>query len=729
MSWLQKLYETYEYCSRSGSTELGAVPAPVGQMIQFVQAEMMIDQLGNVLHVRALPRTSNEGTRSPQETLIPCTEDSQNRTRAACAHPLFDKLEYMAGDFFDYAWIKEKQLRSDAPPKNEDGENNQKRVQEIKAAHEAYLQGLDELCKFSIERNGADCAVTKQLTAIRDYLQKGTLVADLIRQNLLRGDIDGHKVFIDKPKTNTYELYENMPPNVNVSSIFVRIAVHVAGDPNGKIWELPEFWRTYAEFYETKTAKTRKTDLCYVQGINMVPAEKHRGQITSRASKSKIISSNDTENFTFRGRFSDAEEAFCIGYETSQKALNTLSWLIDRQSWRRSDQAYVIWGTKGEKIPNVLSDTSELTNDPEDDLAMPQSTDGPSDMSDDPEDDYVWTPVPDTSQGFAQRLISAMNGYRKDLNDSAQVVMMGVNSATDGQGRLAVTYYQEVTGSDFLERVQHWHETCVWFHRYKRKKTDKTRPDGRPVYKMVPFLGAPAPIDIIEAAYQTSREVPVADALVKATMDRLVPCILEKRPIPRDIVQTLFYRACNPMVNYNYDKIRTVACAMICKWFNDESERKKSTNKEKVSMSVSLDYPDRSFQFGRLLACAQNLESYVNWLERENRTTNAERMMHQFSKKPMRTFWLLKEKLQPYEMKLQKQRPKVKLQLETEMNAITAKLGDWIESGEINKPLTELFIIGYSCQMEEIRKKIVDIKEQKSQKNTLSDEENETNDQ
>ena len=725
MSWLQKLYETYEYCSKNKSCEFASLPAPVGQMIRSVHVELMIDLQGNMLNARVLSPFSAVGERSEQETLIPCTEDSQNRTNAPCANPLFDQLEYIAGDYFDYEWIKEKQPKLEEEHKADDDDKKQKRKEKIEEAHVKYMTDLDKLCAFCLEQNGAESNVTMQLVAIRDYLKKNTLIADLLKQGLLRGDLVTHKVFIDKKKEKPYELYEVMrQKNKKVSDAFIRIAVHISGELENKIWEMPDFWETYAKFYESIIVKNRKPDLCYVQGKVMLPAEKHRGQITSRVSKAKIISSNDSSNYTFRGRFSDADEAFCIGYETSQKALNTLSWLVERQSWRRSDQAYVIWGTKDENIPKVFSDTDELVNAGEEFASKTQATNTPAEMSDDPDDEYDWVSAPNTSAGFAERLISTMNGYKKDLNDSAQVVMLGLNSATDG--RLAVTYYQEITGSDFLARVQNWHETCQWFHSYKMKKTGDIRPDGTPVYKKISFWGAPAPIDIIEAAYRTSYEVPVADSLVKATMDRLIPCILEKRPIPKDIVQTLFHRACNPMVNYNYDKIRTVACAVICKSFNDELEHKNSTDKEKVSMSVSLDYPDRSFQFGRLLACAQNLESYVNWLEGENRSTNAERMMHQFSKKPMKTFDVLKRQLLPYEMKLQKQRPHIKTQIEGEMNAILTRLSDWMD--DVNKPLTELFIIGYSRQMEEIRKNIADAMERKAQKKALSDEENMIND-
>ena len=43
-------------------------------------------------------------------------------------------------------------------------------------------------------------------------------------------------------------------------------------------------------------------------------------KIRNEGDGAKLISSNDEQNFTFRGRFSDKSQAFSIGYEDSQKA-------------------------------------------------------------------------------------------------------------------------------------------------------------------------------------------------------------------------------------------------------------------------------------------------------------------------------------------------------------------------------------------------------------------------
>ena len=47
-------------------------------------------------------------------------------------------------------------------------------------------------------------------------------------------------------------------------------------------------------------------------------------KIRNEGDGAKLISANDSQNFTYRGRFTSKEEAFAVGNETSQKAHNAL---------------------------------------------------------------------------------------------------------------------------------------------------------------------------------------------------------------------------------------------------------------------------------------------------------------------------------------------------------------------------------------------------------------------
>ena len=46
-------------------------------------------------------------------------------------------------------------------------------------------------------------------------------------------------------------------------------------------------------------------------------------------------------------------------------------------------------------------------------------------------------------------------GYRSQFELNDQIVVMGLDSATTG--RMGVTYYRELLGSEFFQRFEDWH--------------------------------------------------------------------------------------------------------------------------------------------------------------------------------------------------------------------------------------------------------------------------------
>ena len=109
MGWIRRCYDTYERnrsevgraCMRSERE----VPMllPVAHTTQKVQVEVALSQEGEFWSARVL---------RPDETttVIPCTEESSARTSGAVAHPLVDKLQYIAGDYSTYGGNKKETL-------------------------------------------------------------------------------------------------------------------------------------------------------------------------------------------------------------------------------------------------------------------------------------------------------------------------------------------------------------------------------------------------------------------------------------------------------------------------------------------------------------------------------------------------------------------------------------------------------------------------------------------
>src|SRR5690606_27197769 len=104
----------------------------------------------------------------------------------------------------------------------------------------------------------------------------------------------------------------------------------------------------------------------------------------------------------------------------------------------------------------------------------------------------------------------------------------------------------------YLDRLQQWHESCAWEHRYRKNKES-----------FISFFGAPATIDIAFAAYGSR----ASEKVVKGLMERMLPCIIDMRSLPVDIVRSAYHRASNPvsMERWEWDKTLSIACALIRK--------------------------------------------------------------------------------------------------------------------------------------------------------------------
>jgi CRISPR-associated protein Csd1 len=159
---------------------------------------------------------------------------------------------------------------------------------------------------------------------------------------------------------------------------------------------------------------------------------------------------------------------------------------------------------------------------------------------------------------------------------------------------MAIRFYRELTGSEFLDRVQSWHDVndgCTWYQRLDKDMV---------------FFGAPSPRDIAEAAYGVYREekgqrtLHIDEKLRRATVERLLPCIVDGTPIPRDLVESCVRRASNRngFELWEWENALGIACALY-----------RYRNKERrYSMTLERDRKTRDYLYGRLLALAERME-------------------------------------------------------------------------------------------------------------------------
>jgi len=104
-----------------------------------------------------------------------------------------------------------------------------------------------------------------------------------------------------------------------------------------------------------------------LSGKESVIAENHPKGIVAKYFNSKLVSANDKDNFTYRGRFIDARQALTIGYEASQYAHNALIWLSRNQSvsFIAGGRTFICWNPEGCRIPNVCGNLFDVNKDNE----------------------------------------------------------------------------------------------------------------------------------------------------------------------------------------------------------------------------------------------------------------------------------------------------------------------------------------------------------------------------
>ncbi len=647
MSWIQTLYDTYENCkSEIGVIKEGKIPLlPLFHTLQQAQIEAVIDTEGRWCPGRAVVLTDKKD----MVTIIPCTEKSAIRTSGPEPHPLFDKLKYIAGDYGTY-W------------------------DEKISCYKDYIAQLSDWC--------ASPYAHPKVSAVLKYLKKGTLIRDLIADQILYADESGRLL------SKWLEEEEETPPIFKVcakdqADAFVRFQVIPADgseDAHCRLWEDKSVWKSYMDFQASQPAAC---EVCYVRGEKLPVAVSSPKFIRRPGDGAKLISGNDSSGFTFRGRFSDAGQALCIGRETTEKAHSALKWLISRQAYINGDQVVLAFGTNGEKIPDPCSSALDLL------------------LGTQPE-----TPLVSTKEEFAARLRKAIAGYGCNLKDGEKAVVLGLDSATPG--RLSIFYYRETRAADFLHRIESWHKTCSWqLYDFKRAPSDQST---KAKTVMVPYVGAPSPKEIADAAYGRN----AGDKLKKNTVERLLPCIIDGARLPADLMHSAARRASNPIAieAWEQPKILGVACALIRKYYNDKANHKQMkdpTYKEVWKMGLDTNENNREYLFGRALAYAQQIEGFALSLGEDKRVTNAERLQTAFSQHPAKTWMVLDRQLRPYYQRLGVRANHYR----EEMNEVLSRIPREEFS---NKPLSELYLLGYACQMQQFQD---EKKERMNQKNKL----------
>ncbi|WP_322181688.1 type I-C CRISPR-associated protein Cas8c/Csd1 [Neglectibacter caecimuris] len=464
-----------------------------------------------------------------------------------------------------------------------------------------------------------------KLTAILRYIQGETILSDLSRCELITVTETG------------------APEN---EKLLVRWVVNGLGEQSGPCWRDRSLMQCFTRYYHSKL-EAEAPVFCMVSGQSEAPATQHPKGVVSLNGNAKLISANDSHGFTYRGRFSEPSQAATVSYIASQKAHNALRWLVANEGVIFGERTFLCWNPAGKRTPMIHS-------------SMQRGQENGTKAA--------------TLTEYRQQLKNALAGWKQELPDTSEVIVTAFDAATTG--RLAVTCYSEFQASDYLERLFHWEDTCLW--------------------ENFQFgIQSPSLYAIVNRAFGVPRngKVETDPKILGQQMQRLISYRLNGAFFPLDMEKSLVERASNLLLYeekkfYEYSQRKELlftACAVIRKYRYDHF-------KEEWDMALDQENKDRSYLFGRLLAIAEIVEQSTYQGE-DARETNAMRFQKTFSLRPMATWRLLEEKLRPYYKQL---KPGLSGYYKKLTQEITALLDP--KDPELNKKLEDVYLLGYYHQ-------------------------------
>lgn len=592
MSLFANLLKTYDNYVKieSDCLEKDFPMLPLSHIRRNLDIEVTIDIDGNFVDARILQRENAKGNETGIPLIIPITIEAAKRTSGVAPCPLNDNLKYIAPIF------------------------NTK-------AYEAYIKLLSEW----EESEYGDI----KLTAVRKYVENKTIINDLVNSGIIKNISEASKF---DTKSISWVV---VGTSRDIDSCCMDSILH-------KKWH---------DYYSNKLSKEDNSKvLSMFTGDYTVSTDTFPKSMFKRIDVSaKIITSNaNGENdFVFRERFTNADEAMTIGYEDTQKVYSMLEWLVGSQKTSISvgNSQYVFWNPEGKNNKRPINPFKPIVN-----RFIPSD--------------------------FFDELKDTFNGYRNAFKATDKIIVAGFDCPS--KGRMSIVYYNEFFAHDFFQKLENWFTKCAW-----------------PIYcKGGNKIMTPSFYNIVCAMIGTGSKEGLKitssqEVLLKNYEKRLLKCLLEGNNISIDIIKLLTAKASRPQC-YDYDiwsrKVLFTACAVLHKYYSDK-------NKEEYSMNLNLENTDRSYLYGRLLAVYEKIERDTYRIG-ENREPNAIRYFETYTNRPLKTSASLYKQLLPYMNKLNSG---ARIYYQNIIDEIMDKLGNYSEA-ELKKGLRPTYLLGYSQQ-------------------------------
>lgn len=625
MGLFQNLLETYKKClpavgrvqyDENGNANEKKTLLPIFHITSKSEICVTVNENGSFLGAF---RDKKEVT-----IIIPSTESSSERTSGIAAHPLCDQLDYVGG--FN------------------------------KVKTDVYLKELEKWKNSNAILN-----------AVYTYVSGGTIIDDLSKSSIFK---DNEYLLVSD------EVDKTQIDSEKIRKIGIRFSVKVGTDIINT-WESNDLREAWI-LHNSKTASVTNNLFDYMSGKDIFRvASNHPKNINSISGNAKLISCNDTSGYTFRGRFSEQDDAVIIDYIESQKMHQMLKWLIANYGYSVDSQVIVTW---------AVDDKPEVKQ-----KAQDNSFDLFSEMTAIKTDTEILEEASaEVYADYAKKLNNLLSGYGNaySIKRHHRKICIAVFDAATA-GRMSLLFYQELFENEYFESIVNWHnDTSYFLTAWKKDKGEKGKNKNIPIN----YIGAPSYDDILFAVYGKAQGDKSYNILKKKVRKQLLECMFGNFPFPKNMVEMAANKASRPLSftdlngkfhKADWNKSVSITCALARKYYKQQ--------KEEISLNLDKKRTDRDYLFGRLLSVADEMENYALYKSGINRPTNAVKLMSAFQIKPYSTWGQLYSKLIPFKNQLNGA-----WHYQSLIDEIMALFqdGDY----ENNSPLSPLYLLGYSVQ-------------------------------
>ena len=375
--------------------------APVGHWTTKADVEIVLNPDGSFVSARMV------GDKEPK-FIYPLTEDSAARSGPAAvkiAHPLCERLDYLAGD-------------------------NTVKLNAYLGELGAWLEKYPD---------------NETLRAVFTYVSSGSIMADIgsvlakgAKPKKGKGKEKGKEKKAAAEAAEAPDASKETPESTETEGKIKDLSEYVVrwilakDDARYPCWLDQELFRIWQEYYINN--KIERKGVCMLTGeyVPLAAMSAFAKGVVPKHGNAKIISSNDKRGFTYRGRFNEASEAISFGYVASQKAHNALRWLVENNGVMIGHRVYLCWNPSNARCFDVVRRT-------------------PLDGDDAAED----------VETYKKQLHAKLYAEQTEFfGDEDGVFFTMLDSLIPG--RLGVLGYEYLSGSEYLRLIEEWDAHCAW---------------------------------------------------------------------------------------------------------------------------------------------------------------------------------------------------------------------------------------------------------------------------